>query len=287
MSDSATIGSVLITGGAGFFGQHFARRLLDQRVSDRICILSRNEWNQARMRQELGDDSRLRWFIGDVRDTQRLFHAMHRIDYVVHAAALKRIEVGRYNPMEMVQTNIIGTMNVVQVAREAGVRRAVLLSSDKAYHPISPYGHTKALAEMLFMTANGTGSAGETDFRVTRYGNVAGSTGSIIPTLRHLKSRGGRARISSVAATRFWMMPHQAVDMVLHTMLQPNIGPLLIPTLPAFRLLDLLAAMDFHDYDVVGLPAWEKLHESMDEHQTSDAAPRLSVDQLREMLRHV
>src|SRR5262245_28460613 len=173
-------GSVLITGGSGFLAHGLVHQLLADGC-ERICLYSRGEYAQAQMRYAFDDDKRLRWFIGDVRDEDRLEVAMDGVDSVIHAAALKRIEVGAYNPEEMYKTNVVGSRNVIHAARRAGVKKAVLVSSDKAFEPVSPYGQTKALAESLFLGANAVMPNGPR-FAVCRYGNVAGSTGSVIPT---------------------------------------------------------------------------------------------------------
>ena len=280
-SHPVRLGDVLVTGGTGFFGQHFVRRLLEDHLSDRICIYSRDEWKQAQMREAFGNDSRLRWFIGDVRDEGRLWRAMKGVQVVVHAAALKRIEVGFYNPSEMVKTNVLGTMNVVEACQDCGVRTAVLLSSDKAFQPISAYGQSKALAESIFLASNGTGGALGTRFMVTRYGNVSNSTGSVIPLWRAALKSGARVRITDPDATRFWMYSGEAVDLVLAAITSPSNAPsLLVPDLPAFRLGDLAAAIGIEDADIVGLPAHEKLDESMDGTRCSATARRMSIQEL-------
>ena len=287
-SHPVRLGDVLVTGGTGFFGQHFVRRLLDDHLSDRICIYSRDEFKQFHMRERFQDDSRLRWFIGDVRDEARLSRAMRGVLVVVHAAALKRIEVGFYNPSEMVKTNVLGTMNVVEACQDNRVRTAVLLSSDKAFQPISAYGQSKALAESIFLASNGTGGVLGTRFMVTRYGNVANSTGSVIPVWRAAMAAGKPVRVTDPEATRFWMYAHEAVDLVMAAIVAPaNVRPLLIPTLPAYRLGDLCDAMAPMGRVIGSLPAHEKMHESMDFYNSSDIAKRLTVDQLKEMLTHV
>lgn len=270
--------SVLITGGSGFLGRGLVRRLLDE-GAERICIYSRGEHTQSLMRSDFNDDERLRWFIGDVRDVARLERAMHGVESVIHAAALKRIEVGAYNPEEMVKTNVAGTVNVIDAARRAGVARALLISSDKAYQPVSPYGQTKAIAEALFLTSN----YGETKYAFCRYGNVAGSTGSVIPTWRLAN---GTATITSPDCTRFWMRRDEAVSLVLDTLRTMKGAEFVIPTLPAFRLGDLAIAMDILPLEV-GLQPHEKLHESMADGVSSDCARRMTVEELREALAHV
>ena len=280
--------SILILGGSGYFGQHFARRCLEEGY-ERVCIYSRNEFNQFKMREKFNGDTRMRWFIGDVRDRDRLRRAMEGSEYVVHAAALKRIEVGAYNPTEMVKTNVIGTMNAIEAAMDAGIQRFVLLSSDKAYQPVSAYGHSKAMAESLVLAANNmVGQLGPT-FMVTRYGNVAGSTGSIIPIWRDPPHENGSARrtMSDPECTRFWMTPSQARDLVMTALADQTGQRLFIPKwLPAFRLGDLAEAMGVEP-TITGLGEYEKMHEGMDDGCTSDKARRMSVEEIREALENV
>lgn len=269
--------SVLITGGTGSFGQAFTKRLLGLGV-ERIAVFSRGEHVQAEMRDRLADD-RVRFFIGDVRDRSRLRRAFDGVDIVVHAAALKRIEVGYYNPTEMVQTNIGGAINVIEAALDAGVEKVVALSTDKAYQPISPYGQSKALAETMFRNAY----RGHTRFAVTRYGNVWNSKGSVVPRWReHLKTS-DTVPVTDPDATRFYMTMDQAIDLVLDTINTMKGGELNIPTLPAFRIGDLAEAMGAK-MKITGLPEWEKMHEGLRDGQTSDRARRMTVNELREAL---
>lgn len=204
---------------------------------------------------------------------------MHGIDTVIHAAALKRIEVGEYNPSEMFATNIQGSQNVLDAAEYAGVKRAVLVSSDKAYQPVSPYGISKAAAEALFRR-----HSGRLETCVVRYGNVAGSTGSVIPLWREA---GPNVRITDPNCTRFWMTREQAVTFVLQAVHATLPREVCIPTsLPAFRLMDLATAMN-KQYTVIGLPEHEKLHESMGPGLSSDQARRMTVNEIKEALRDV
>lgn len=267
---------MLITGGSGSFGQAFVKRLLKDGKHERICIYSRDEYKQSIMREQFRD-GRLRFFIGDVRDKDRLRRAMEGVKTVVHAAALKRIETGFYNPGEMVKTNIIGSMNVIEAAHDAKVDRVVFLSTDKAYQPISAYGQSKALAESLFSAANNAGGEHGPKFLVTRYGNVAGSKGSVIPKWRE----SNKGYITDPECTRFWMTMDEAIDLVLDTIKTGK--ELNIPILPAYRLGDLAEAMGVSAY-TTGLGEYEKLHEGMADGNTSDKARRMSVNELREML---
>lgn len=276
--------SILITGGTGSFGKAFAKECLQE--YERVCILSRDEHKQAVMRQELGDHPALRFFVGDVRDYDRLVRAMRDVDYVVHAAALKRIEVGHYNPDEMVKTNVLGTMNVVRAAEDAGVQKMVSLSTDKAFQPVSAYGQSKALAESIVRAANNTTGRFGTRYAVTRYGNVAGSAGSVIPKWRELKVQGKPVTMTDPACTRFWMTMAEAVALVQNTLDEMQGGELNIPDLPAYKLADLAVAMDCYGIST-GLPEWEKLHESMCEGKSSEHARRMTIDELREGLKNV
>jgi UDP-N-acetylglucosamine 4,6-dehydratase len=281
--------SVLITGGTGFFGRAFAQRLVDNDLAERVCIYSRCEYRQAVMREKL-PDPRVRWFVGDVRDRERLTRAMADCDTVVHGAALKRIEVGHYNPDEMVKTNIMGAMNVIDAARDAPLtsssrRRTVFLSSDKAFEPVSAYGYSKAIGEALFLAANRSCPPWGPGFAVTRYGNVAGSTGSVIPTWRRLLEQTNEVPVTDPDCTRFWMTVDEAIDLVLNTIATMPTEPA-IPELPAFRLGDLAEAMGAR-MNIRGIGAWEKRHESMRPGLSSDVAPRLSVTGLRERLAHL
>ncbi len=271
--------SVLITGGTGSFGQAFARELLKDAAIERVAILSRGEHAQAEMSDRF-DDDRMRFFIGDVRDRNRLRRAFTGIDTVVHAAALKRIEVGRYNPTEMVDTNIGGARNVIEAAMDAGVQKVVALSTDKAWQPISPYGQSKALAESMFLNAYGGGPI----FAVTRYGNVWNSRGSVVPKWCDILKHSDTVPVTDPNATRFFMRMSEAVELVRRTIETMEGGELAIPTLPAYRVGDLAEAMGAK-IRVTGLPDHEKLHEGMCDGNTSDRARRMTVEELREVLR--
>lgn len=283
------IHSVLITGGTGTFGRAFVPHLLSQSGIVRVCIYSRGEHAQADMRYQLGDDPRLRWFIGDVRDKERLTRAMQGVDTVVHAAALKRIETGAYCPDEMVKTNVLGTMNVIDAAVVNGVSRVVGISSDKAYQPISPYGQSKAIGESLMLAANTMhGNAGPR-LSVARYGNIWNAQGSILPYWRQLAAAGVSAPpVTHPDCTRFFMTIQEAIDFVWNLATTMRGGELAIPDwLPAYRVGILAIAMGFDSMAVKGLPPWEKLHESMRDGLCSKDARQMSVDELREAIRNV
>ena len=273
--------SLLITGGTGSFGRAFVRYALESSV-ERVCVYSRGEHAQADMCAQYGSEGRLRWFIGDVRDRDRLRRAMEGVSTVVHAAALKRIETGFYNPVEMVKTNVLGAVNVIEAAQDAGVKKVVALSSDKAYQPVSPYGYSKAMAESLFLAANNARGRDGPIFAACRYGNVAGSAGSVIPTWREILKTSDTVPVTDPECTRFWMTMDQAVTLVAET-IETMPDEIVIPRLPAYVLGDLAEAMGAK-MDVIGLNGFEKKHEGMLDGLTSDKVRRMSVDQLKEGL---
>ncbi len=272
--------SILITGGSGSFGTAFTRRLIEGNLAERICIFSRGEHRQAEMAKEMNNDDRLRFFIGDVRDYDRLCGAMDGCEVVIHAAALKRIENGFHHREEVRKTNIQGTKNVIEAARDVGVEKVVGLSTDKAFEPVSPYGKSKRRLEELFAEANG----GFTKFAIIRYGNVWKAGGSVVPKWQSDIARGAESvLVTDLACTRFYMLMREAVEVVLRTINIMKGGDLVIPVLPAYQIGDLVEAMGIRA-DICGLPKWEKLHESMDEHHSSDNARRMTVEELRAAL---
>jgi UDP-N-acetylglucosamine 4,6-dehydratase len=279
--------SVLITGGSGAFGTAFVRHLLAMEDGPRrIAIYSRSEHRQAEMARELAPDDpeqRLRFFVGDVRDRERLRRAMEDIQVVIHAAALKRIEVGWYNPLEVKKTNIDGAANVIEATHDAGVSKVVALSSDKAFEPISPYGTSKAFAESLFLAANNARGRSGPRFAIVRYGNVWNSTGSVVPTWRAILRTSDTVPVTDPECTRFFMTMDEAVDLVLVTAETMKGGEINIPRLPAYRLGDLAEAMGAK-MEIRGLPEFEKRHESMAAGNSSDRARRMTVKELREAL---
>lgn len=284
--------NVLITGATGGFGRAFVKFLLANNRVERVCVYSRGEHMQAELRYETHADDRVRYFIGDVRDEWRLDRAFEGVDTVVHAAALKRIEVGHYNPDELVKTNVFGAMNVIGAARRQGVKTVLALSTDKACEPISAYGQSKALMESLFLAANHNQGPRAPRFGVTRYGNVAGSPGSVIPKWRKLIAEDKAVPITNPECTRFWMTMEEAVFFVIDAIRlleQPTyqVKHVLTPELPAYRLGDLAVAMGAKHTEHFSLPSFEKTHESMRSGETSDKARRMSVGELREALKHV
>ena len=272
--------SVLITGGSGTFGQAFVPVALKAGV-ERICIFSRGEHRQAEMRAQY-NDSRIRYFIGDVRDRNRLRRAMEGIEVVVHAAALKRIEVCEYDVTELVETNINGTVNVIEAATDAGVQKVVGLSTDKACDPVNAYGASKLLVERLLLAANKSHPG--TRFAAVRYGNIWGSNGSVVPKWLDPKSGWrGKVPITDPECTRFFMLASEATELVMQTIRTMKGGELVIPDLPAYRLGDLAEAMKVKTY-TTGLPEWEKLSESMKTGHPSHEARRMSIQELQAAL---
>lgn len=256
--------SVLVTGGTGSFGKAFVRRLLDEVNPQRVVIYSRDELKQWEVRQLLDDDPRLRFFIGDVRDRDRLNRAMHGVDYVVHAAALKQVDTGEYNPFEFVKTNVLGSQNVVESSIDNGVKKVVALSTDKASSPINLYGATKLTADKIFILGNHYAAAYPSRFAVVRYGNVTGSRGSIIPKFKALHEAGESLPITDLRCTRFLITLPQAVDMVLDAFELMQGGELVVPHIASHKVTDLAQAVApgaaMHD---IGLRPGEKLHEEM------------------------
>jgi UDP-N-acetylglucosamine 4,6-dehydratase len=256
--------SILITGGTGSLGKALVKELLENSKVRRIAIFSRDELKQHNFRNEIGDDSRLRWFIGDVRDLDRLKRALHNVDYVIHAAALKQVDTGEYNPMEFIKTNVLGSQNVIDASIEAGVKRVVALSTDKASSPINLYGATKLTADKLFVAANNYSHSYGTTFSVVRYGNVMGSRGSVIPYWSQLASEGRSLPITDFRMTRFWISIEEAVRFVLDSLEMMTGGELYVPRIPSMRISDLaLAVAPDANLEEIGMRPGEKLHEEM------------------------
>jgi UDP-N-acetylglucosamine 4,6-dehydratase len=256
--------SVLITGGTGTLGKSLVRTLLKDTKVRRIAIFSRDELKQLNMRAEFGEDERLRWFLGDVRDLHRLKRAFHDVDFVIHAAALKQVDTGEYNPMEFIKTNVLGSQNVIDAAIETGVKRVVALSTDKASSPINLYGATKLTADKLFVAANNYGFKYGTTFSVVRYGNVMGSRGSVIPLFRSLASEGKPLPITDYRMTRFLISIEQAVSFVLESLEIMTGGELYVPRIPSMKIVDLAHAVSpGAELEEIGMRPGEKLHEEM------------------------
>ena len=256
--------SILVTGGTGSFGRTFVRTLLDEYDPGRIVIFSRDELKQYDMRMASEDDSRVRYFLGDIRDRDRLDMALRGVDYVVHAAAFKQVDTAEYNPMEFVKTNILGSENVIQASIANGVKKVVALSTDKASSPANLYGATKLTADKLFVSSNHYAVDGGTRFSVVRYGNVMGSRGSVIPYFRKLAAAGDPFPITDPRMTRFWITLPQAVDFVISAFDDMTGGELYVPRIPSMRVMDLAEAIaPGCETVLVGIRPGEKLHEEM------------------------
>lgn len=255
--------SILITGGTGSFGKAFLQEILATHNPRRIAILSRDELKQSEMRAHF-TDKRIRWFLGDIRDKDRLIRAFHGVDYVVHAAALKQVDTAEYNPFEYVKTNVLGSQNVIDAAIDTGVKKVVALSTDKASSPINLYGATKLTADKLFVAANNYSYSFGTAMSVVRYGNVMGSRGSVIPFFQRLISEGKPLPITDPNMTRFWITLPQAVQFVIDSFDQMQGGELYVPRIPSMRIMDLVEALKpGAETYVVGIRPGEKLHEEM------------------------
>lgn len=259
-----TDASILVTGGTGSFGRAFIRHLLDQVGPRRVVVFSRDELKQYEMRVAFDDDPRLRWFIGDVRDLERLKRALHGVEFVVHAAALKQVDTAEYNPMEFVKTNVLGSQNVIEASLDSGVCKVVALSTDKASSPINLYGATKLTADKLFVAANNYGASYGTQFSVVRYGNVMGSRGSVVPFFRSLHEQGLPIPITDTRMTRFWITLEQAVEFVVDSFAMMAGGELYVPRIPSMRIVDLAEAIaPGSPIQEIGIRPGEKLHEEM------------------------
>lgn len=258
---------VLITGGTGSFGNAFVRRVLDSAKPSRLVIYSRDELKQYEMAQRFPTETcpAIRYFIGDVRDERRLRRAMDGIDYVVHAAALKHVPTAEYNPFECIRTNVHGAENVVSAAIDAGVRKVIALSTDKACNPINLYGASKLASDKIFVAANSLAGARDTRFAVVRYGNVVGSRGSVLPYFQRLVAEGVRdLPITDERMTRFWITLEQGVKFVASSFERMDGGEIFVPKIPSMRVVDLARAVAPHlPHRVVGIRPGEKLHEVM------------------------
>ena len=258
--------TILITGGTGSFGNHFTDYVLQHYKPKKIIIYSRDEFKQFQMRNRLMEhDAVMRYFIGDVRDEARLHRAFEGVDYVIHAAALKQVPACEYNPNEAIKTNIHGAMNVIEAALDTGVKRVVALSTDKAVNPVNLYGGTKLVSDKLFIAANSYSGYKDTRFSIVRYGNVAGSRGSVIPFFRSLVESGERELpITDFEMTRFWITLEQGVRLVIKALGESKGGETFIAKIPSFKITDLAKAI-LPDCVLkgVGIREGEKLHEVM------------------------
>lgn len=258
--------TILVTGGTGSFGSAFINYVLKHYHPRKIIIYSRDEYKQFVMAEKLKDHKeKLRFFVGDVRDRERLHRAFDGVDYVVHAAALKQVPACEYNPMEAVKTNINGAMNIIDAALDCGVKRVVALSTDKAVNPVNLYGGTKLVSDKLFIAANAYAGAKDVCFSIVRYGNVAGSRGSVIPFFRNLIADGAKELpITDVRMTRFWISLEEGVLLVVKALTEAKGGETFISKIPSFKITDLAQAMlPGCKMKEVGIREGEKLHEVM------------------------
>ena len=279
--------TVLITGGTGSFGTAFSKHLLTKDAK-KVIILSRGWLAQKALREELGDPANFRWFIGDIRDGDRLKRAMRGVDILVHAAAIKCIDACSYNPFEALQTNAVGTQNVVDACIDHRVSKCLLISSDKAVSPANCYGATKALAEWLWLNANSTAADNNIKFAVCRYGNVFNSNGSVYPVWRKMIEQGAEwLPITDPRMTRFHFLMSDVVRFVGDSIEKIQCGGLYVPRLPSIRVVDLCEAMGM-PYRVTGIRPGEKLHEEMEPGCDSGSNEWfLTVDEIRETIKNL
>jgi UDP-N-acetylglucosamine 4,6-dehydratase len=256
--------SILITGGTGSFGKEYVKTILERYKPKRLVIYSRDELKQYEM-EKVFHESCMRYFIGDVRDRDRLAQAMAGVDYVIHAAALKHVPAAEYNPMECIKTNIHGAENVIHAALAKNVEKVIALSTDKAANPINLYGATKLCSDKLFVAANNITGENRTRFSVVRYGNVVGSRGSVVPFFKELIDEGADSLpITDTAMTRFWITLPQGVDFVLKNFQRMHGGEIFVPKIPSIKVVDLAKAMAPEmPQKIVGIRPGEKLHETM------------------------
>ena len=255
--------TVLITGGTGSFGRSFTRHLLSNTQVKRLIILSRDEYKQFEMAQSFSDEDRIRFFIGNVRDKERLYRAFVGVDYIVHAAALKQVPAAEYNPFEAIKTNIHGAQNVIDAAIDAGVKKVVALSTDKACCPINLYGATKLVSDKLFVDGNAYAGDRETTFSVVRYGNVVGSRGSVIPFFKRI-AHTGELPVTDENMTRFWITLTKGVQMVINAFEVMEGGEIFVPKIPSMKVIDLAKAVaPKAKIKIVGIRPGEKIHEEL------------------------
>lgn len=256
--------SILITGGTGSFGKECIRILLERYQPHRLIVYSRDELKQFEMSQQF-NQTVMRYFIGDVRDRERLTTAMRGVDFVIHAAALKQVPAAEYNPMECIKTNINGAENVIKAALDNNVEKVIALSTDKAANPVNLYGATKLVSDKLFTAANNIAGGHYTKFAVVRYGNVVGSRGSVIPFFQKLINEGAKTLpITDENMTRFWITLPQGVEFVLKSFQRMHGGEVFVPKIPSSKITDLARAVSQSaDLKIIGIRPGEKLHETM------------------------
>jgi len=252
---------ILVTGGTGSFGKKFIEIVLKEYTPAKLIVFSRDEQKQHEMRQAGFDHPHLRYFLGDIRDYQRLRRAFEGVDYVVHAAALKQVPACEYNPMEAVKTNILGSSNVIDAALDANVERVIALSTDKAVNPINLYGATKLAAEKLFVQSNAYAGGRKSRFACVRYGNVVGSRGSVVPVFLRQRDE-GKITITDERMTRFWISLEQGVRFVIRCLDEMRGGEVFVPKIPSMKVVDLAKVVAPQaKINVIGIRPGEKLHE--------------------------
>jgi UDP-N-acetylglucosamine 4,6-dehydratase len=271
---------VLVTGGTGSFGKKFIEVMLREYQPAKLIVFSRDELKQHEMRISGFDQPNLRYFIGDVRDRERLHRAMHGVNIVIHAAALKQVPACEYNPMEAIKTNILGSSNVIEAALDAGVEKVMALSTDKAVSPVNLYGTTKLAAEKLFVQSNAYAAGTNTRFSCVRYGNVVGSRGSVVPLFIKQRSS-GKLTVTDLRMTRFWLTLEQGVRFVIHCTEQMQGGEVFVPKIPSTRIVDLANVIaPGAELEVIGIRPGEKLHEVLineDEARSTLERPEMFV----------
>lgn len=258
--------SILITGGTGSFGKKFTERILKEYNPSRIVIYSRDEYKQYLMEKQFKQYSeKLRFFIGDVRDKDRLYRAFEGVDVVIHAAALKHVPAAEYNPIEAIKTNIHGAMNIIDAAIDLGVKKVVALSTDKAVNPVNLYGATKLVSDKLFVSGNAYCGSKPTTLSVVRYGNVTGSRGSVVPFFKTLIDKGEKVLpITDFRMTRFWITLDQGVDLVFKAINESKGGEIYVSKIPSYKITDLAKALAPQaELKEIGIREGEKLHEVM------------------------
>lgn len=260
--------TILVTGGTGSFGKTFIRKVLTEHVPHKIIVFSRDELKQWEMRQSdpVFDHEKIRYFIGDVRDKERLMRAFNGVDLVVHAAALKQVPAAEYNPTEFIKTNVHGAMNIIDAAIERNVEKVIALSTDKAANPVNLYGATKLCSDKLFVSGNSyVGDRGQPKFSVVRYGNVLGSRGSIVPRWRAMAKAGAtEVTVTDDRMTRFWITLEQAAQFVVDNFARMMGAEIFVPKIPSMKIMDLAnAIMPDANITITGIRPGEKLHELM------------------------
>jgi len=270
--------SILVTGGTGSFGKQFIKTILEECPPRRPIVFSRDELKQHEMREAGFDHPSLRYFIGDVRDRDRLRRAMRDVDIVVHAAALKQVPACEYNPIEAVKTNVDGAQNIIEAAIDTGVKKVMALSTDKAVNPVNLYGATKLCMEKLLIQGNAYSGAGGTRFSCTRYGNVVGSRGSVVPVFRKQRES-GKLTVTDDRMTRFWLTLEQGARFVLGALRQMQGGEVFVPRIPSMKIIDLARAMAPEcKIEIVGIRPGEKIHEALI--STDEARNALELDDM-------